>query len=1089
MLAAQVVVGNPSSSSIPLDGSLSLELQYSVLDPLPTSPLLFGIQVHYDSTRLQFVTQSGVLADGLVAVEDRLESVSDNDPSTDRVWTASFIDVVNGWPLPSTTLPTSLAILQFKALKKAGATNFNFTADTSLGFDFQSTPVTVTVTQPTFVVTSSDDTPTAGELTLREAISLANAQVDPAIITLAPNIGAVTLEGSSLTIDNDITLRGPRADQFRLTSANADRLFVVNSGKRLALSGITLTGGNVTGDGGAILNNGTLALDSVRLIANTATGSGGAIGNFGSLTIRNSEFAANQAGAGGGAISNASQATIVNSTISDNFAAASGGGIASSGTTILRNNTIALNTTITSGAGVFRSAGATTVRNNIIVGNTIASVVQDISGTVDVTNSIVGQSAAQVIDTSLTFAGNQTRTHALIAGSTAIDQGSNQEALDIDGRPLLSDQRGRARVFGNDVDVGAFELAPDPGFTVTVLDATTINEVGGSSRLSVVLKSPPAGVVVVSIQSDDPTESMPNFPTLVFGPNNWNIPQLLTVFAVDDVIVDGDKQSIVTLAIVPASSDDAFDNILSQSFTITTVDNDAANGFQVDYGDAPSPYPVTLEDDGARHTIGNLLLGATVDGEANGVNSVAANSDGADEDGVVPAASPFTSSGVTIRSSYQITASAAGKLDAWIDFNQDGDWTDAGEQILTNASVVAGSNLLAYNIPAGALAGDTFARFRLSSAGALAPTGAAGDGEVEDYLQTIVDGDSTDGVTIKVVHGSIVLSRESVDNVVRSRGTEMFRALASLVDSLLIQGTSIDDTITIDFATGFAFPTGGINIAGAGGVNKLVLSGEGNIDLTDPKIVVTDISNVELSSSASNKITVDAASINRLSPVARTIKFTTGASAQIDVVNQIEWRMTEPIIVGGRFILTAQNQNASGERIQVDAARPYRNVLQVGDVNNSGVVTASDALAVILELNQRLFTDSSGNLVDPTQVTTPFGDYLDVNGDGKATAADALNVINILFQQSLGSGSGSGEEFVAQVQSDFIEIQRNEVPALTEVRIQMNTCPPSRVATSSVVAHGHQQIVTPIESPESGDENFDTIFADDEFFESLMLLR
>ena len=37
------------------------------------------------------------------------------------------------------------------------------------------------------------------------------------------------------------------------------------------------------------------------------------------------------------------------------------------------------------------------------------------------------------------------------------------------------------------------------------------------------------------------------------------------------------------------------------------------------------------------------------------------------------------------------------------------------------------------NVIAGAAAGDTYARFRLSSTGALTPTGPANDGEVEDY--------------------------------------------------------------------------------------------------------------------------------------------------------------------------------------------------------------------------------------------------------------------------------------------------------------------------------------------------------------------
>jgi hypothetical protein len=80
-----------------------------------------------------------------------------------------------------------------------------------------------------------------------------------------------------------------------------------------------------------------------------------------------------------------------------------------------------------------------------------------------------------------------------------------------------------------------------------------------------------------------------------------------------------------------------------------------------------------------------------------------------------------------------VIASAPGLLDAWIDFNRDGDWLDAGEQIATNFAVVAGTNSVSFTVPETAVAGTTFARFRLSSTGGLAPTGQAADGEVEDY--------------------------------------------------------------------------------------------------------------------------------------------------------------------------------------------------------------------------------------------------------------------------------------------------------------------------------------------------------------------
>jgi hypothetical protein len=156
---------------------------------------------------------------------------------------------------------------------------------------------------------------------------------------------------------------------------------------------------------------------------------------------------------------------------------------------------------------------------------------------------------------------------------------------------------------------------------------------------------------------------------------------------------------------------------------------------RLDFGDAPdAPYPTLRASNGARHRASQLFLGAQIDYEADGSPSPTATLDDTvpfapdDEDGVAFVTPLFTGSPATIN----VVASAAGKLDAWIDFNQNGIW-DAPEQIFISAPVVAGLNALNFNIPPAIPTGYTFARFRLSSAGGLAPTGYANDGEVEDY--------------------------------------------------------------------------------------------------------------------------------------------------------------------------------------------------------------------------------------------------------------------------------------------------------------------------------------------------------------------
>jgi hypothetical protein len=167
------------------------------------------------------------------------------------------------------------------------------------------------------------------------------------------------------------------------------------------------------------------------------------------------------------------------------------------------------------------------------------------------------------------------------------------------------------------------------------------------------------------------------------------------------------------------------------------------SSLEQDYGDAPSPYPTLFAPHGAQHVMDGVhYLGNSVDSEPDGQpdpNAFGDDNDivyppiNDDEDGVT-----FTSPIVQGQTAIiEVTASASGILNAWLDFNGDGDWADAGEQIFVNQALVAGVNNLSFNVPAGAKIGQTYARFRFSTVGNLNYEGLAPDGEVEDYMVTI----------------------------------------------------------------------------------------------------------------------------------------------------------------------------------------------------------------------------------------------------------------------------------------------------------------------------------------------------------------
>ena len=167
------------------------------------------------------------------------------------------------------------------------------------------------------------------------------------------------------------------------------------------------------------------------------------------------------------------------------------------------------------------------------------------------------------------------------------------------------------------------------------------------------------------------------------------------------------------------------------------------NGFDLDFGDAPAPHPTALGDDGARHMPFGPTMGSGRDEEADGQPDAGALGDDSigapnDEDGVT-----FTSTIMVGQLSASVVvnvqnASSGAKLDAWIDFNGDGNWGGPTEQIADSVTVANGDNTITFDVPGGTLIGSTYARFRLSTDGDLAPSGLASDGEVEDYCVTIV---------------------------------------------------------------------------------------------------------------------------------------------------------------------------------------------------------------------------------------------------------------------------------------------------------------------------------------------------------------
>jgi hypothetical protein len=328
------------------------------------------------------------------------------------------------------------------------------------------------------------------------------------------NDGTLMLTNSSVSGNTADIAQGGGVDNsgtLTLTNSTASN----NTGSGIYNDGtVTLTNSSVSGNThGGIFNTGTLTLTNSTVpgntlngiinagtgtltltnssVTNNAAGAGGGIFNTGTLTLTNSTVSGNTGGMG--SIFNGGTLTLTNSTASNN----TGGGIYNEGTLTLTNSTVSGNT----GGGI-TNLDTLTLTNSTVSGNDGSDILLGslYSGPVviETTSTLIDGVCTQHEAADVTLASNgyniespgntcgfdpdatdqvnvaaddlklgplqenggPTQTHALGAGSVAIDQIPVVDCVDAEGEPLSTDQRGEPRPGGTMCDVGAFEVQP-----------------------------------------------------------------------------------------------------------------------------------------------------------------------------------------------------------------------------------------------------------------------------------------------------------------------------------------------------------------------------------------------------------------------------------------------------------------------------------------------------------------------------------------------------------------------------------------------------------------------------------------------------
>jgi hypothetical protein len=263
--------------------------------------------------------------------------------------------------------------------------------------------------------------PTDGLISLRQAIALARDSEshggDDTII-LPHEIGGVA--GTYALSLGELSIFDPTGKltiqsvggTATIDARHNGRAFDVGAAGEVLFQGLTITGGGPgfeLGEGGGVLNRGTLTMTQCTVSGNSAF-FGGGVSNRGTLTIKDSTVSGNSASEEGNGIENTGVLTITGSMIVGNTAldsSCTGGGVNSSGTLAITDSTVSGNTaglgggvvssetltinhstvsdnTAATGGGIF-SSHKVTITNSTFSHNTADAAIDNYGGTLTIT--------------------------------------------------------------------------------------------------------------------------------------------------------------------------------------------------------------------------------------------------------------------------------------------------------------------------------------------------------------------------------------------------------------------------------------------------------------------------------------------------------------------------------------------------------------------------------------------------------------------------------------------------------------------------------------------------------------------------------
>ncbi|MEM6687905.1 MAG: FG-GAP-like repeat-containing protein [Planctomycetota bacterium] len=538
-------------------------------------------------------------------------------------------------------------------------------------------------------------------------------------------------------------------------------------------------------------------------------------------------------------------------------------------------------------------------------------------------------------------------------------RGINNDVVDGDRIVTIS-----ATSTGHPTANADLQVIDDERAGVIVLNSPSqVSEGQNDQPITVMLSGRPQDEVVIRLNYDL-NQMSSTIDVVTFDASNWNRPQTLRIGAIDDVIVEGNREDSISIGVDEASSHDSFAGLDPEVRSINLIDNDIAGIEIVQSNDETILVGLDGED----------TLEVMLSNRPEGNVTVVIDNELMDVVGAAPSSLVFTPDDwntpqtvvVAARTGLGSLENFAGRLDVYVDVDQSvASFAGAGQRsvgvVLSDAQT--GELLLSPSNGQIELKPTSFDR--------VFQFGGLTDGQFD--LSNVDDVITVTGVTEP---GVGLETRGGNDLVILDRSPTFRLDTGEGIDTLKMIGPGSDVSLVEALQAG--------------------LTGFEVIDLTDANAQVITLV-------AEGLLPVGDSSV----PILIRLGDGDAISGASEFVAMLpELRGQSPV---HRFL-------RGQEIIHVQTGSIYQNPMMRMDVDRSGMVSALDALTVI---NRLTSTGEEDLDFDIDQVDESFS-YVDVNGDGRISALDALLVINALNSQDDLAASGEATVPVRDTQVAWV---------------------------------------------------------------------